>query len=77
VTEADTRVPERVPQTIGDLVDVTAAVEQQDVDVALRRQLAPPVAPDGDDRDARLVTEELREPAVDEVRERPRERGPA
>jgi hypothetical protein len=51
VVQADAGVPERVPELLGEPVDVAAAVVQQhQVQVGPRRQLAAAQRPDGDER---------------------------
>ena len=78
VTEDETLVPHRVPDAISDRGDVRASVvEQHDIDVALRTQLASSVPADRDERKAvrrhasRGVLQQFGQPAVDEIAVRP------
>ena len=72
VAQLQPGVPDRVPVAVGQLADVgPAPVQQQDVDVRLQRQLAPPVAAHGHQRDAPGIAAlhrgdvQLLQPAVD------------
>jgi hypothetical protein len=72
VTELQALVPERVPDALGDLADVGAApVHQQQIDVALGRELGAPIAPDRHQGEAvdppDLGGEQLAEPRVHQV----------
>ena len=57
VAELEPGIPERVPHGGGQLVEATrlAVVQQQDVDVTVRRKLLAAVATDGDEGDRRLA----------------------
>src|SRR5690606_16651079 len=69
VVEADGGVPDGVPDAVGDPADVgPAGVEQDEIEVAARGELAPPQAADGDQGDVLSVAgraEEVPQPAVD------------
>ena len=67
VVEPDPRVPDRVPDLLGDLLDVAAArMDEQDVEIARGRQLAPPVATHADDRVAVGIRRERGQPLVEQ-----------
>ncbi len=66
MTDLEARIPEGVeeaPQGCGGGVGPRAG-EEQKVDVGVRRQLTPPVAPDGNQREVR-GSSELRFPQVE------------
>ncbi len=68
VVERDARVPQRVPERLGDLADPVlghgGGVQQDDVEVAGRRELASPVATDRDGDQARGVGPDRRRERV-------------
>src|SRR5204862_2969360 len=67
VVEPDARVPDGVPEGAGHITDVPSTpVNQDDVDVAARRELAAPIPADGDQGDVVAVAEQLGEPVVDQ-----------
>ena len=74
VVELEAGVPDRVPEPVGERADVATAtpvVDQDEVEVAGRTELAAAVRTDGEQHDARLVAEEADEPLVDHVRRPP------
>ena len=82
VAELQVLVPDRVPDALGEALDLDpGVVEEVDVDVAARGQLGAPVAAHGDEGGARgrgigLVPQGL-EPLVDGAGERPAQLDPA
>ena len=55
VVDANVRVPQRVPQQFGDLTDDVVGhvvVQQRQIEVRVRQQLAPPQSAGRDDREA-------------------------
>jgi hypothetical protein len=71
VVEAEPRVPDRVPELVRQRADVAPAavvVQEHEVEITGRTELAAAVRPDREQRDARLVTQQGGEPRVDHVR---------
>lgn len=75
VVELDALFPDRVPDPLRDLVDVVAAaMQERNVEITAGREFLAPVAPDGDQRDAGNVSEQLGQPGIDDGRVSPAER---
>jgi hypothetical protein len=85
VPELETRVPHRVPHPTGELVDhLVTVMEDHDVEIAERRQLAAAIAADGDDGHRLLGSlsgersvGDLGQPLVGPVRQRSAQDGSA
>jgi hypothetical protein len=59
VVEAEPAVPHRVPDAFGDVLDVApAAMQQHEVEVAVRRAVAASERTDRDEADVPLVAEQ-------------------
>ena len=77
VTQLHPLVPDRVPEPVGDRADRRGppVVQEQQVEVAVRGQLATPVPPGGGEGDARRPgggeVEEADQPTVDQVAQGP------
>jgi hypothetical protein len=71
VVQAHAGVPDRIPELVGDRPDVSAAVVDQDkVKITAERGVTPAQRTDRDKGDPRaVVTEELRQPAVEQLHE--------
>ena len=81
MAEPHARVPQRIPQRAGEVVDLAclsgALVDEHDVDVALWGQFAPTVPTDGDEGDSALASRDsghgvgvqTTQPVVGDVRE--------
>ena len=65
--EGQARVPDGIPETRGDGADVAPApVHEDEVDVAVRAELAPAEGADGDQAHALLVTQQAGQPRLDQ-----------
>jgi hypothetical protein len=68
VVEADAPVPDRVPDLVGELLDLRRlalpVVHQQEIEVREGCGVAPSIGPDRDEADAPLVAEQRRQPVV-------------